>query len=505
MKKNKSLLGKINLLRLMEYTLLFSTVTSLAIYLWIAYYRLQYPFELEWIEGGVVDQVQRIVHGGSIYVAPGINFVPFLYPPLYFYLSAAASLIFGGGFFPLRLVSFVASLVTFASIFLIVRATTKNGWAALLALGLFASTFRVTGAWLDIARVDSLFLALWLLFVYMVISKEKSLFHAILAGGLAALAFLTKQTALILCLPILAYFVWRNWKYALSLIVTFALIVGITTLIFNLASGGWYTYYVFDLLSQQTEWIPSAFISFWTTDLLSHLPLAILFAAFFLIGRPDQNRQTLLQWFLILLGALAGAFLTRVKLGGYDNVLLPAYAAIAILFGLGLHELLKITDQFQSDYKTRAKVLIHLACLSQLVILFYNPYAQLPTNADRKAGNQLVQLIAGVKGDVFLVDHGYISTLAGKKTYAQHSAIWDILRGNQQTPGRTLLEEDLTNAIRHQAFDMIILDSDWNYCCKEIDKYYSKTGVVFQDETVFYPVTGGEKRPTYIYVPKKLK
>ncbi len=322
---------------------------------------------------------------------------------------------------------------------------------------------------------------------------------------MAALSFLTKQTALILCLPILVYFVWRNWKYAVGLIATFALIVGITTLIFNQASAGWYSYYVFDLLSQQTEWIPSAFFSFWTTDLLSHLPLAILFAAFFLIGKPDQDRQALIHWLLILLGALAGAFLTRVKLGGYDNVLLPAYAAISILFGLGLHELRKIADQLQFGYKTRAKVLIHLACLSQLVILFYNPYAQIPTSEDLKAGNQLVQLIAGVKGEVFLVDHGYISTLAGKKTYAQHSAIWDILRGDQQTPGRALLEENLTNAIRNQTFAMIILDSDWNYCCKEIDKYYSKTGVVFQDETVFYPVTGGEKRPTYIYVPKQLK
>jgi len=92
-------------------------VAYLVVYLWMAYQRLRYPFELEWIEGGMVDQVQRLIHGQSMYVAPGLNYVPFLYPPLYFYFSAAASLLFGAGLFPLRLVSFISSLVSFTVIF----------------------------------------------------------------------------------------------------------------------------------------------------------------------------------------------------------------------------------------------------------------------------------------------------------------------------------------------------------------------------------------------------
>lgn len=452
----------------------------------------------------MLDQVQRLVNGESIYVKPDINFVPFLYPPLYFYLSAAASMVFGDGLLPLRLVSFGASLVSFTSIFLIVRNETKNLWAAFLSVGLFAATFRVTGAWLDIARVDSLFLALWLMFIYFARSGE-SLRSSLLAGIFAALAILTKQTTLVLCLPVLVYLFWWNKKHALVTLAVAALIAGTTTLILEYTSTGWYTYYVFRLLSQQTEWRSWMFASFWKDDLLVHLPLALLFVIFFLIGKPKHNQSTLLWWASVLVGALAGTFITRVKVGGYDNVLLPTYAILSILFGLGLEEALKTLNLVNADYKDRIEILIHIVCLCQLVILFYNPFAQIPTTADVNNGYNLVELISKVDGDVFIPDHGHLSILAGKQPYAHHSAIWDILRGNQQTPEKELLSDDLNAAIRQQVFDMIILDTEWNYCCAEIDQYYTKTGDVAYTDNAFLTVTGWKKRPTYIYIAKRLK
>jgi 4-amino-4-deoxy-L-arabinose transferase-like glycosyltransferase len=100
-------------------------VAYLVIYLWIVYNRIRYPFDLEWIEGAMVIQVQRLISGQGMFVAPSINYIPFYYTPLYFYFSALAALVFGIGLFPLRLVSFLASLVAFTMIFLIVRDETK--------------------------------------------------------------------------------------------------------------------------------------------------------------------------------------------------------------------------------------------------------------------------------------------------------------------------------------------------------------------------------------------
>jgi hypothetical protein len=496
---------QIHVIQLLNLAVFAAAGLYIILYLVIVCLRIHYPFELEWIEGGMVDEVQRLLHGQALYVAPSIRYVPYLYPPFYFYLSAASALIFGSGMFPLRLVSFLASLVSFAVIFETVRKETRNAWAAIIATGLFAAAYRVTGAWLDIARVDSLFLALWLLFIYFIRGKG-SYPRAVIAGFLAGLSYLTKQTALIACVPILAYLLWRNWKYALCSLAAAGLTVGITTLAFNWSSAGWYSYYTFTLLSQQTEWIPVEFLSFWKDDLLIHLPIAIPFALFFLIRRPEHGWQNLMPWWAILLGGLAGSFLTRVKVGGYDNVLLPAYAVLSMLFGLGLEDLLRLARQSDLQNRSRWEGWVLFTCLIQLVILFYNPLAQLPTAADRQDGDQLVRLLASVNGPVFLADHGYLPTLAGKEPYAQESAIWDVLRGSQQTEGKALLSQDLGQAIHQQTFDMVILDSDLdlNWCCAQIGETYTRVGEVFQDSSGFYPVTGDQYRPTYIYLADRL-
>ena len=104
------------------------------------------------MEGGMVDHVARIRHGQPLYVAQVLEFTPYIYPPLYFYMSAAASTLCGIGFFCLRFVSFLSSLLSFALIFLLVWKKTGNSLAALAATGLFAATFEIIQRfWFDVA------------------------------------------------------------------------------------------------------------------------------------------------------------------------------------------------------------------------------------------------------------------------------------------------------------------------------------------------------------------
>ena len=80
-----------------------------------------------------------------------------------------------------------------------------------------------------------------------------------------------------------------------------------------------------------------------------------------------------------------------MKVGGYDNVLLPAYAAIAILFGLGLHRFSMMAGQLSLAYKYRVQAVLSIACLIQLALLGYNPFDQIPTASDLKAGAESSQ------------------------------------------------------------------------------------------------------------------
>src|SRR2546422_5385105 len=137
--------------RALRYALAAAAGVYLAAYLFVALSRIAYPFELEWIEGALVDHVRHLVAGNSFYVRPSLEFTPFFYPPLYFQLGAALSHLTGVGFMPLRLISFVSSLGCFALVLRLVWRDTSDRFCAWLAAGLFIATFRLDGAWYDLA------------------------------------------------------------------------------------------------------------------------------------------------------------------------------------------------------------------------------------------------------------------------------------------------------------------------------------------------------------------
>src|SRR5258705_8359612 len=116
----------------------------------VAFARLTYRFELEWLEGVVLEHVHRVLSGQRIYVAPSLDFVPLNYTPLYYYVSAAAAAVLGPTFTALRLVSLVSSLGLLALIAWLVRRETARWPAAGLPARLFAAAHPRGGARLHI-------------------------------------------------------------------------------------------------------------------------------------------------------------------------------------------------------------------------------------------------------------------------------------------------------------------------------------------------------------------
>src|SRR5207247_9527854 len=56
--------------------------------------RLRYPLDLEWMEGGVLTHTLRLGRGQPLYAEPSVDFVSFLYTPLYPALLCALSTVF---------------------------------------------------------------------------------------------------------------------------------------------------------------------------------------------------------------------------------------------------------------------------------------------------------------------------------------------------------------------------------------------------------------------------
>ncbi len=476
----------------------------LTVYFYIAARRIGYPYELEWIEGGFVGQVGRILAGQAVYGPPGVEFTPFIYTPLYFYLSAAVAKITGPGFFPLRLVSVVSSLVAIGGVFALVFRRGRNLAASFLAAGLFAASYRITGAWLDVARVDSLAIALLVLFC-LALPPAPNRIRWVAAGVLAALMALTKQSMAIAVAPFFLVHFIQYRSRALWMAAGFLLPLALATLYLNITSQGWYSFYTIELLGQQAEWLgQDVIIGFWKTDILRHyfVSLGIAAAGLFLVFR--ERRGEFWEWLALLAGALLCSFLARIKAGGYDNVLLPAVAVIAILLGIGWERISGSLLKNPNVVRDAAGIILTVAALYQFYHLRYNPADQLPTARNYQTGDAFVQYLAEYPGDVYVPYHTQYAVMAGKQTFAHQAALWDVLRGEGNNRGKQMLGREIEEALRARRFDAIILDGDglWNFLYG-LEDFYSLQADVLPPDYGPTPLTGWQISSRLVFLPKE--
>jgi 4-amino-4-deoxy-L-arabinose transferase-like glycosyltransferase len=198
-------------INVLKYLLLGLGLLYICFYIFIALSRLNYPFELEGVEGAILDQVRKISEEGKLYTQPSLKFTPFMYTPLYFYIGAILFKIFGEGFLALRLISFLSSLGILILIFKFLKREGANPFYSLLAVCFFASTYPLSGAWMDLARIDSLFVLLLGITFYLLRFKPTKLGYLV-AGIFASLAFFTKQITFLILLPLTFYTVLKDKK-----------------------------------------------------------------------------------------------------------------------------------------------------------------------------------------------------------------------------------------------------------------------------------------------------
>src|SRR5262249_44526097 len=117
---------------------------------------------------------------------------------------------------------------------------------ALVAVALFAMTFQLSGSWMDVARVDSLFIALVLLAAHLA-RHGRGVGSAIGCGFVLFLAFFTKQTGLTLAMPVIVAAIVMGWRRGLVVAASFIVFTGGVVLGLNHATHGWFSYYVFNL------------------------------------------------------------------------------------------------------------------------------------------------------------------------------------------------------------------------------------------------------------------
>ncbi|MGD0560892.1 MAG: glycosyltransferase family 39 protein [Streptosporangiaceae bacterium] len=423
-------------------------LTVIGAYLGIALARIGYPGHLEILEGNSLVEVHRILAGQQLYAAPSASYVPDGYPPLYFAVSAAAASVLGQSYLPLRLVSLIASLVCFVILGRLVQRETQSRTAGAAAAGLLAATYSATGTWFDVGRVDSLFLALSVAGLYAARWACRTR-GAIAAGLLLGAAFLTKQSALAEGVVVLAAMAaGPRRRLAVPAAVTYAAVVGGSTLVLGLTSHGWYIYYIFEQVSQH-KLSPGSAHQWWAADLLPTLGIAICAA---LLG---ARRVPLVL--LAGCGALTvESFAARAQTGSNLNDLLPAYLAVAVLAGLAMGGL----PRWRRGPGGRwIPVAVSGLVLVQIGVLAggFRLSQAFPPNADRLANQRLVAATRALGGTVAIPADPGIAVTAGLPPAEDQIAAADVLHAKDQGP-KNIFMTSLSRALATQQFSGIITE-----------------------------------------------
>lgn len=480
-------------------------------YLWVVAHRLGYPFELEWLEGGAVELAHRVATAQALYGPPSLHFTPWPYPPLYFWISGALARVIGVGFLPLRIVSTAASLVVLWLLYRLVVAETGDRAGGVLAAGVYAATYRLAGAWADLGRVDSLFLA-FALAGLVVAHRAQSRRAGAVAGLLFFLSFFTKQDGLLIALPVVAWLLIVRRRAGVSALAVLGGLVALSTVALDAVSHGWYRYYVFGELPSQGI-VRSQWQGFWRHDLWYPLGLVVglivIGLALLFLGRRFAGHRSEGEWPVVgwraggfcaagALGLLGAAWAGRLHAGGYDNVLMPGYAAVAWLVGLVVARL-----------RSHPTAVARLGLSAGVVVIMgaqfhrtaYPIGPQIPSAADQRSGDAFLTLVRHLPGRVVVLDHPFYATLAGKGTNADEEAANDIERSGPSSARRVLVA-DMRTALLRPGVGAVILDNtgDERNLRAELRSGYRLLATPAVAGNAFSPVTDLQLRPSLVFV-----
>jgi hypothetical protein len=446
-----------------------------------------------------LDQIRWILSGKPLYGAPTPEFLPFAYNPVYFFLSAGVSKIIGIGFLAPRLISIVSTLVTITLIYFLISKETGQPFAGIVSAGLYAACFRFSGAWMDLAKVDSLFLCL-LLAAFTLQQNRKDRFSKFVHGSFWLMGYFTKQLALLITgfVACASLFVTRGrtWFYWFCI----GIVGGGIFLVSDILSQGWYSFYSVDILRYH-RWMPNVG-QFWQRLIQIYWPAFLMsgIGLFYLFRRSLLHQRTfeLLNFTAALIVASWSVFM---KQWTYDNGFLPACLGVSLAAGFSWATIVKATV-----HRKFAQAILGITCallvILQYTYLNYDPWKQIPERDNLQNTQQFIDLLRSLPGEVWIFNHGHFGYLSGKPTYLNSVPLGDVLGGllppqNTDTYQRRNQVANAYKQIVHgQAVSWVVSDKLTNL---PFFPYYLEYQV-FSAEEFFFPVTGAMSHPQVILI-----
>jgi hypothetical protein len=426
------------------------SVIFVVLFLYAATKRMQYPFEVEWIENGILLSVLRIVHGQGLYVAPTLHFVPFLYTPLYLYVAAAVAKVTGvagHSYMAMRLVSTLATLGSCVVIYALVMTETRRWVAGVAAAGVFVACYSVVDGFFDIGRVDALFVFLLLL---ALLAQRRG--YPVLAALVWVLVFQTKQTVLPLAVLILCA-EWQRPRRMFAALATFVVMVTVSVMVLNHATGGWYDFYIFGV-ARGLPIVARQVMLFVPVSVVEPMAAAWVVIVAAAVMTRVKYRESSMFYLFVAFALYGGVWFVASHRGASVNSIMPVYALTAVLFGIAMSRLL---DYAEASVSPRLAVAVLLAGAVQLVALIYNPGRFIPPASAAEKTQRFIEQVRALPGDVYMVNHNYDAVLAGKEPHAEGEALGAVMDAKRGQISADLRAE-LDAAMAEHRFTAVVDD-----------------------------------------------
>lgn len=455
-----------------------------------AWIHVNFPFSFYWYEDDALYQVGRLLEHKKLYVKPSIDYIPYIYPPLYYYSSLAVSLFVGHGLSSLRIVSISATVGTFVTIILFVYKETHSRIFGIIAAGFYAGFYVITKMWFDMARVDNLNI-FFIMATMCFVGYYQSKIGYLLAGTCMALACLTKQTSISIFIALAIYVGVSNRRLFLYFMSSFFILYVGSTIALQNYFDGWYLYYVFHLPSLHS-FAPIGIVIFFLYDLIVCAGLSIwVTGKYFFTSKSGFYRM------LFAIG-IGYSLLSRANVGADANSSLLMYSTQAVFVGIVLY---KAYADLHEKYLTVVIIFIQFVWLMGISVAGTRSlHKSLVSNSDER---ELIAYVAKAKGDVLMTNHRDLQRISGKQTFAHLDTLNELLGsyGSDIATGYGMdIYEQFRTKVRNQEFSVLLLDptretySQVNPLLNDIKKYYVKSNKVF----------GLQSGPYNVYVPRNM-
>jgi hypothetical protein len=500
--------------------------------------RLGYPLDLEWMEGGILTHALRLGRGQPIYAEPSVDFVSFLYTPLYPAVLCALSKIFGLSYVLGRAVSILAFSGALVFLVAAVRGIARQfeseelpalaTTAGLLGAAAVCLAFPFCGAFYDLVRCDSL----WLFFVSAGLyccSPGRSMTRIVVGALLLVLGFFTKQTAA-------PFMVAAAASVALTSGITRGLVFsavafGSTTtaiLVGQYLTDGWLWIYIYRLHQghetlRERIWPETPRVLFdYGFVLLVPVAACLLLVAF----RRRASRR-LFYWASMAATGLATAAVGSGTEGAYDNAYIPAVYFAALLSAACAVELPALAAALRASTdgavwssgeghgpwrgSLRMFGLLGLGLLSaHAVTRWLDPSPHVPSPQDHAEARRLLAYLTEQGPEILVPCHPFYSVLAGGRGHLHVMGVNDVFfwpRTITSDPDRDAAIKDrfrrsVVSSFESRRWKMVIQDDCPTPRLFGLSRYYRRVEDLARSGKAPRSLTGYLCAPRYVWLPR---